>query len=301
MIGISEGNGHPFSFSAIINGFSESGLANSGWKVIYDYVRQRDASEFGIDNLKVTHAWTQDKGQTERLCEACLIPHAVEEIRGLIGQVDAVIIARDDYESHFDMAMPFLEAGLSVFVDKPLSLDLSQLKTLRPYMETGQLMSCSGMYYARELDEVRSTLDAYGKLKLIRGAVLNSWEKYGVHAIYAVLGVLDVRAVWVEAIEASHFSSAIALENGCLLQIDALGSVPKTFSIDIWGEDARSTHEIGDNFSMFRRMLWHFGQAVREKRPMLNPRVTLDAMRILMAGRISKGQKRRVFLNEVEL
>ena len=42
-------------------------------------------------------------------------------------------------------------------------------------------MSCSGMRYARELDEPRADLAAYGSLKLIRGAIVLSWEKYGVH------------------------------------------------------------------------------------------------------------------------
>ena len=66
MIGISEGNGHPFSFSAIINGYSDEGLRESGWPVIYEYVRRRDPSEFGIAGLKVTHAWTQDPDTTSK-------------------------------------------------------------------------------------------------------------------------------------------------------------------------------------------------------------------------------------------
>ncbi len=75
----------------------------------------------------------------------------------MLGNVDAVIIARDDHETHLELARPFLEAGLPVFVDKPLSLDLEALRFFRPYLEAGKLMSCSGMRYARELDELRAT------------------------------------------------------------------------------------------------------------------------------------------------
>ena len=46
MIGLSEGNGHPFSMSAIINGYSDTGLAESGWPVIHEYVKRRHPSEF---------------------------------------------------------------------------------------------------------------------------------------------------------------------------------------------------------------------------------------------------------------
>ncbi len=52
IIGMSEGNGHPFSFSAIINGYDDAGLAVSGWPGIHAYVRRRDPSEFGIDGLR---------------------------------------------------------------------------------------------------------------------------------------------------------------------------------------------------------------------------------------------------------
>ena len=108
-----------------------------------------------------------------------------------------MIIARDDYENHFQMASPFLEAGLPVFIDKPLSLESSELRTLRRYLEKGQLMSCSGMRYARELDEPRANLSAYGRLKLIRGAIVLSWEKYGVHLLEAILAVTPARPLAV--------------------------------------------------------------------------------------------------------
>ncbi len=104
IIGMSEGNGHPFSYSSIINGYSPEGLAASGWPGIYDYVRRRHPSEFGMGDWKVTHAWTQDPETTQKLCAACRIPNGVEDYREFLGKVDAVIIARDDYETHFEMA-----------------------------------------------------------------------------------------------------------------------------------------------------------------------------------------------------
>ncbi len=59
VVGLSEGNGHPFSFSAIVNGYDDAGMAASGWPVIHDYLRLRDPSEFGGLGAQVTHAWTQ--------------------------------------------------------------------------------------------------------------------------------------------------------------------------------------------------------------------------------------------------
>jgi hypothetical protein len=301
IIGMSAGNGHPFSFSAIINGYSDHGLAGAGWEVIYEYVRKRDKSEFGIEGLQVTHAWTQDERQTRALCDACLIPNAVPRREDMLGEVDAVIIARDDFENHVQMAMPFLEAGLSVFLDKPLSLDAGELKRLKPFLANGKLMSCSGMRYARELDGVRASIGSYGTLKLIRGAVVLSWEKYGVHLLDAIFNIVRSRPVSVAVLKAHHISVAVEMDDGSLLQMDALGDCPKTFRVDIWGTTGACTHEITDNFSMFRRMLWHFGQMLITNKPAIPPQDTIDVMRTLIAGRMSQAEGRKVFLNEIQI
>ncbi len=302
IIGISEGNGHPFSFSAIINGYCREGLAASGWNRIYDYVRQRHASEFGLNGWSVTHAWTQDPETTDRLCRACRIPNRVEDFRDMLGQVDALIIARDDHENHLEIAGPFLEAGLPVFIDKPLTLDVAELQFFKPYLETGQLMSCSGMRYARELDGVRATLAEYGRLKLIRGAIVLSWEKYGIHLLEAILATVPARPVSVQMLPAEHASAVIRLDDGALIQIDALGEpAALSFHLEFYGAHRNAMVDITDNFSMFRRMLWEFTESIRSGRPAIPAEKTLEIMGVLMAGRMARNEGREVLLNELPL
>jgi predicted dehydrogenase len=301
IMGISEGNGHPFSYSAIINGYSPEGLKNSGWTGIYDYVRRRHASEFGLGGWKVTHAWTQDAVVTRKLCAACLVENCVEDYHDLLGNVDAVIIARDDFELHFEMAQPFLKAGLPLFIDKPLSLDVAQLRELKTYLASGQLMSCSGMRYARELDEPRATLDSYGRVKLIRGAIVLSWEKYGIHILEAVLGMPTSRPVSVRMTAGAHASAVVRLEDESLLQVDALGEAARTFHIEIFGTEKNGAFDITDNFSMFRRMLWEFTRAIESGRHAIASERTLEIMRTLIAGRISCKENREVRLDEIEI
>jgi hypothetical protein len=299
IIGLSEGNGHPFSFSAIINGYSDAGLADSGWPVIYEYVRRRDPSEFEFADARVTHAWTQDPDITQRLCRACRIPHAVDSLEALLGNVDAVILARDDYSEHLHMAMPFLKAGLPVFIDKPLTVEPKELEAFRPYLESGQLMSCSGMRFATELDVPRAQFAGYGQVHLIRGAILNDWEKYGIHLIDAILNVTPARPVAVTPLRARHQSLAVAMDDGSCLQLDALGKIGRCFRVDIFGERKISTHEITDNFSMFRRLLFHFIRGVKLRQPAIPPADTLTSIRLLIAGRQALLTNRSVELHEV--
>ena len=301
IIGLSEGTGHPLSYGSIINGYSPEGLAASGWPGIYEYVRRRHASEFGLDGWTITHAWTQDPESTKKLCAACRIPHSVGDYLEFLGTVDAVIIARDDYETHFQIARPFLEAGLPVFIDKPLSVDVSELRAFKPYLEKGQLMSCSGMRYSRELDEPRAYLAAYGRLKLIRGAIVLSWEKYGVHLLEAILAIVPARPVSVRMPLAEHASALVRLDDGLLIQIDALGECARTFHVELFGTQRTGAFDITDNFSMFRRMLWEFAQSIRTGQLAIPPERTLEIMRVLIAGRMARNENREVLLNEIQL
>jgi predicted dehydrogenase len=302
IIGTSEGNGHPFSYGSIINGYSPQGLAESGWPGIYKYVRRRHASEFGIEGWKITHAWTQEAQTTNKLCAACCIPNEVEHYRDFLGNVEAVIIARDDYRAHRELSQMFLDAGLPVFIDKPLSVDVSDLKYFKAYLESGQLMSCSGMRYAREMDEPRAEWATYGQVKLIRGAIVLSWENYGIHMLDAIFGMTPARPLSVRLLTGDDASAAIIrLDDGALVQIDVLGNCARTFHVEIFGTDRTDAFDILDNFSMFRRMLWQFLETARTGHPGIPSENTMEMMRILIAGRISREENREVFLHEIAI
>jgi len=301
VIGINEGNGHPFSFSAIINGFDHEGMKNSGWDVIYNYLKIRHVSEFGFDNVRVTHVWTQDPGQTKKIAKASRIPNIVVDMKDMVDEVDGVLIAIDDYEKHYEMAKAFLEKGKYVFVDKPLSLEIAELKFFRKYLEEGKLMSCAGARYAKELDEVRGNIDSFGEMKLIRGTVLNSMEKYGIHMLDGIFGVTGFQVKSVYCFQAKHTSMMIKNTDNSLMYIDALGDTPKTLQIDFWSDKNRFHAEVNDNFSMFRRLLADFIKMMRTEKPAIDPELVINSMKVLIAANISRKENREVALDEIAI
>ena len=60
-------NGHPFSFSAIINGYNKSKFKKTRYKNILKYLDKKPQKDFGIKGVKITHAWTQNKNLTKSL------------------------------------------------------------------------------------------------------------------------------------------------------------------------------------------------------------------------------------------
>ena len=303
VIGFSEGNGHPFSFSAIINGYSSEEMGYSGWGGIQEYLDKKDSSEFGIQDTIVTHVWCQDREISEKISKACHINNIVHNYHEMLGQVDAVIVARDDYKSHFDIAKFFLDRGVFVFVDKPLTLDLKELLFFERYLENGQLMSCSGFKYCAELDNVRYF---YGrnspKIKLINSVVINDWEKYGIHIIDSVLSFTTSLPVSVKAVQLEKTSLyLIQMDDGSLFTLSTVGNSEQTFFIQVIDEDVRFDVNIYDNFRAFKRTLSHFYDMVKKKSVKEDHQSTMISIKTLIAGKKSREDGREIFIEDLDL
>ena len=289
IIGLSEGNGHPFSFSAIVNGYDDAAFGRADWPAIHDYLRRQAPARFGIGDARITCAWTPDAARTAALCAACRIDTACASVREMLAIVDAVLVARDDWETHAPLAMPFLEAGIPVFVDKPLSLDEAELAGFEPYLRSGRLMSCSGLRYAAELDpwRVPPAERETGTPRLVSGAVLLGLERYGIHVIEAMasLGPPFSEPVAITRLDAPHEGFLIRLADGTPFMLHCLGAVAKTFHLSLFGDRGHWHVDLHDNFSAFRRTLEAFFGMVRSGVPPIAPDETLRIMRLIAAAR----------------
>ena len=96
VIGMSDGNGHPYSWSAICNGYSPIEMATCGFPVISEYLSKRAWPEARLPNVEVSHVWTQDPVISRKIARSALIPNIVEMPEKMIGEVDGILLARDD-------------------------------------------------------------------------------------------------------------------------------------------------------------------------------------------------------------
>ena len=130
IIGLSAGNGHPYSWSAIFNGYDPSVMADCGFPVIPEYLSHQKFPDDCIPNAHVTHIWTQETEISRHVAAASNIPNVVGRAGDMIGQVDAILLARDDPENHYEMAKPFIEAGLPIYIDKPLAVSREEAERI---------------------------------------------------------------------------------------------------------------------------------------------------------------------------
>jgi len=293
IIGLSPENGHPYSFSAIINGFDEVEMEKSGWTGILNYLRKVPANKIGFDDANITHVWTQDASISDSISKSCYIDNIVNNYTDMVNSVDGVIIARDDFKRHLEMARPFLENGIPVFVDKPLTTSEVEMEYYLPFLESGLLMSCSGLRYAKELDPLRLNPEGLiGELRGISCGVVNGWEKYGIHMLDAILGVYP-HIIPSRIIRHPSSGESITLEtsNNEVIHIHCLGKNAPLFSLTFFGENGVFTTNISDNFTAFSRTMRQFVKQVKSGSPSIPVDITKVSMEVIGAGsRVSEGE-----------
>ena len=70
----------------------------------------------------------------------------------MIGKVDALLLARDDYENHIKFSTPFLKAGIPVYIDKPIATNKKMLDNILSYqMFSGQIFSHTALRFAKRV------------------------------------------------------------------------------------------------------------------------------------------------------
>lgn len=290
MIGMSPGNAHPYSWSAIINGcFDGEEITKIGYPAVAAYL-EANRDTLGIGGARVTHVWTQDRRISESIAGAVQVEHIVDELRDMAGQVDAVILARDDPDRHVSMSEPFLEAGVPIFIDKPLAATTEDLAWFSRQQEQGKfIMSCSSMRYANECRTAKTELKSLGELELVTAVGKKDWTKYGVHMLEALFALLDdPQPVSVKhAGETGKDVVCIEFATGPRATVHLFMDISPTFQLSLFGKAGWRLVEIRNSYSMFRDTIIEFIRSVREGRSRLPFEKTARIIRTLVGARES--------------
>ena len=241
IIGCSPGNGHPYSWSAIFNGYNSQAMEESGYPMISEYLDKENGPHARILDAKVTSIWTQHKNLSEHIAKASLIEHVSSNLDELQKEVDAILLARDDAENHLEFAYQFLIAGKPIYIDKPIALSMSSLKQLYKHQQyDGQIFTCSALRYSPELALTEDRKKKIGQIISISSSIPNSWEKYAVHIIEPVLKMLDVNDKPKQIQKISDLNEATTLkvkwESDVFTTFSTLGNLKEPIKIHIIGE-----------------------------------------------------------------
>jgi predicted dehydrogenase len=139
----------------------------------------------------------------------------LEKPEDLRGKIDAVLIEAVDGSVHLERAMPFIEAGVPAWVDKPLTCSTEQAKTLvaAARRKNVPLLSASSLRFDLPVQDVVARREEIGRVLGVdaftpasthpRNPGLFHYAVHGVEMVYALMGTgcTRVRSVHQEGVD----------------------------------------------------------------------------------------------------
>lgn len=302
MIGYVDGNGHPYSWSAIINGYDPQHMADSPYPVISEYLNEQPIDEVSIADAEVTHIWADDQAIANDIAETTYISNVVDIPSDVIGSVDGVIIPTDDGDNHLERVRPFIDADVPIFVDKPLATNIPDLSQFIQWQnERIPIASSSAMRYAPAVDILRDSMTDLGDIRWTTTATHKTWKRYGVHTLEPLARLFGPG---FDTVTCNHDGDTdvftITHDSGPTISIGVNYEMRGGFSrITLYGTKSEKTVKINDTYTTFKRQLQSVIDFVRK--PSAPPHFiqTIDIMACVIAGRRSARRNESVSTAEI--
>ncbi len=300
ILGMTEGNGHPYSWSAMFNKFDRVRMPEEcPFPVIPVYLARENYDTMGIEGAKISCICCDNRADADHVAALSLIPEVVEHPEDMIGKVDAVIIATDIGGEHVRRARPFIDAGLPLFIDKPLCDNREDLAYFTGLFESGYpLMSSSSMRFCKEFQIYhRPRTKELGELRLIQYGMPKKWETYGIHSLEAVYpiagpGFCSIRNTGTRERNMVHIKHSGGFDVLLTGIYDQAGPIPLVLS----GNSQTAVLYARDSYNSFRDQLVSFVHFLKTGERPFPWSETVELMKLLIGGIESREQNGKEIL-----
>jgi hypothetical protein len=169
----------------------------------------RDLVAEGRADVEVTAAWdsaeTRPEGFAREFCAGFNIPNAVDSLDAMLPLVDGVIVHTTNWDRHLEQARPFVEAGKSVFLDKPIVGNLRDAGVVLDWLKQGKRVTGgSSLRFTREIAELLAIpAEERGEIHTAYTAIGVDDFNYGIHAYSLLLHLMGPGILYAQYLDAS--------------------------------------------------------------------------------------------------
>ena len=205
IIGESEGNGHPFSWQAICNGYNRETILNSGYPIINKYLEAQNWNQDFIPNCKVTSIWTDNPSRSRFIASTSDCCKAYNSLDKFMENIDGVLIARDDFYHNQFLFNRIISFRKPILFDKQISFNKETTKKIitDSVHQKVPIFSGSPIGYDKNLEI--GEIITNKKCTFIKAVSPKNWFNYGIHVLDPILRNLY-------KIESYKFSEIINLD-----------------------------------------------------------------------------------------
>ena len=190
---------HSIAFTRLINANSEE--TTDGFRVVAAYPKGSPDIESSVSRIP---------GYTEEIRKMGIT--IVNSIEDLLKRVDFVLLETNDGRPHFEQAIPVLESGKPLFIDKPMTASLADAikifdfakKYETPLFSSSSLRYCPGAQESRKGEGTGEIIGAetFSPLNLEPTHPDLFW--YGIHGVELLFTVMQTGCLTVRRLSSSH-------------------------------------------------------------------------------------------------
>lgn len=221
----------------------------------------------------------------------------VENIEDMVVKVDIGFIQSCNWEKHLDQAMPFIEKGKPVFIDKPIVGSVNDIEKLRTLVANGaKIYGSSSVRYCKEIrDFLNIDVEERGEIVSIYASCGMDEFNYAIHVMEGISALAQSKAVsgryigessGQNGVKAETFS--VNFENGVvgIYQIIKGNWYPFSFSV----MTTKSTYNFGvDADNLYGALLKEIYNEIKHKKSNLTDCETLiNCTQAMLCGKKSK-------------
>lgn len=265
-----------------------------------------ETGKFRYDDIRVVaiHGHTDDPEHTKQVAEQGRIEHIVSNPNEMIDIVDAVMLVHRDGKFHLEQAMPFIEKGIPVWIDKPICTTLEDAYKLRQAVKQNGIVFVGGsaLKYSKQVLEIKNEISA-GNLGHVSGGTINYPADlkseysgiffYGPHLCMILTEIFGYDIQSISAISTSNdVTAAIARYNDKLVTLN-FNNLTKDSFVTVYGKKKSISVQIFLD-DIFTAEMDDFINSILENRQPSNLSDMLTGTYILNAVNKSLAEKREV-------
>lgn len=228
------------------------------------------------------------------------IPMVLSGPEDMPGKVDAALILGVDWDKHLARARPFLEAGVPVFIDKPVFGRLRDGYEMKRMAEVAgtPLMGGSGVRYDGAVIALRDELAPIrGQLDSAFACGPGTFYYYGIHTVETIHTVLGGGVCRVRQAGSDRDLFELVYCDGLTVWLRLECARPLHFAVFIKDKPARILGKCGGYFNI----LQHFAKMIETRQPPIPFSATVETTALMIAVHKARGSAGWVSLDALNM
>jgi Predicted dehydrogenases and related proteins len=261
-------------------------------KAFSEYLAKMDRARY----VAVYNDGFRGDDEVEAFMQRFNLQKRCSSIEELADFVDIGFVQSCNWDNHLKQAMPFIERGKPVFIDKPIAGSLTDCRKLEQLVSKGAvILGCSSLRYAEEVvDFVNKPEEERGKILNIFGTSGVDEFNYSIHIVEAIGGIAGTGAISNKFVGRSEVDGKkcetfyVKFNSGIMAIYNSFHGLWQPSEIVIM--TTKGTYRFGIDFSkVYGALLDRICDYMEKKINALAPvEAITESVKIMLAGRISR-------------